>query len=312
MNQFLQDVVKGLSAPAKYLQSKYFYDTKGDALFQQIMQSPEYYLTRCEAEIFTKQTATIAETLLHYTNDFDIVELGAGDASKSIYLLKEVAKRIGSFTYFPIDISSNVIEYLSKKIPSAIDGIEVQGLNGEYLEMLASVNQLSAKPKVILFLGSNIGNVSKEEAAGFCKNMRRHLNAIDMALIGFDLQKDPATIAAAYNDAAGLTRDFNLNLLQRINAELGANFITDLFRHYAVYDPGTGACKSYLISLAEQDVELADHAFHFQKYEPIFMEVSQKYTLQQIDMLGGRTGFDTISTFFDSKQWFVDALWKCV
>jgi dimethylhistidine N-methyltransferase len=248
MNKFLTDVLKGLQSSPKYLDSKYFYDKKGDELFQKIMDSDEYYLTNAEMEIFSKQTTEIANELLKETNKLDVIEFGPGDAIKSVYLLKELSERNALVNYFPIDISKNIIDILNVKLPEEIPGISINGFSGEYLEMLAAANKITSNKKLVLFLGANIGNFKFNEMPKFCKNLRGLLSENDMVLIGFDLKKDPKKILAAYNDRAGFTAEFNLNLLMRINKELDANFDINNFEHYATYDPGTGACKSYLIS----------------------------------------------------------------
>ena len=312
MNQFLTDVLKGLSAKEKYLESKYFYDAKGDVLFQKIMGSKEYYPTKCEMEIFTLQKENLVQAISEQSNEFDIVELGAGDATKSIHLLKELKQKDFNFTYYPIDISSNVIELLENNLPEELPGLKVKGLNGEYIKMLEQAKDISSRKKVVLFLGSNIGNVTLDKAEQFCKELRSHLVPCDLALIGFDLKKDPRTILAAYNDSTGYTKEFNLNLLRRINNELNADFAVENFYHYPVYDPGTGATKSYLVSTEEQQVNIADTAFHFYKGEHIFMEISQKYTTEQTDSLAKASGFEVLTYFKDSKNWFLDTIWKAV
>ena len=311
MQQFLNDVIKGLSAPQKFLESKYFYDAQGDELFRGIMNCPEYYLTNCELEIFERQTNRLAVCLANGFSTFDVVELGAGDATKSIFLLKQLVANKVNFNYYPVDISADVISLLEHQLPQQVPGLRMHGLNGEYLAMLEKAASISDKPKAVLFLGSNIGNFRYEESPAFCKRLRSQLNTGDLVLIGFDLQKDPQVILDAYNDKGGYTRQFNLNLLHRINRELSGNFDVDQFRHFPTYDPSTGACKSYLVSMAEQQVEVADRSFNFYKYEPVFMEVSQKYTLTQIDELAAKSGFKPVKHFFDSKKWFVDAVWEC-
>jgi len=312
MSQFLTDVVKGLSFPKKYLESKYFYDAKGDALFMQIMHCPEYYLTNCEMEIFTQQTSELAYCVTNGYEAFDLVELGAGDATKSIFLLQQLVNNQVNFTYYPVDISKNVITLLQNHLPTKIPSLKIQGLNGEYFSMLNKARKLSDHPKVVLFLGANIGNVTLEHSNAFCSELRSHLNPGDMVMIGFDLTKEPQVILDAYNDKAGYTSQFNLNLLTRINRELSGNFQLNNFSHFAVYNPETGTCKSYLVSAKEQQVEVADHHFHFAPYEAIFMEVSQKYTLAQTNQLATNNGFEPVKNFFDKKSWFVDAVWKCV
>jgi L-histidine N-alpha-methyltransferase len=312
MNQFLHDVLAGLSAEEKYLHSKYFYNEVGDRLFQKIMASPEYYLTRCEMEIFTTQRSGIAEALINNRSEFDVIELGAGDATKSVHLLSELSSRDVNFTYYPIDISGNVIQMLEAGLPEQIKGLKVNGLNGEYLPMLQRSKAVSEKPKVVLFLGSNIGNISPAEANKFCCALRDQLNEGDLLLISFDLKKDPRVVLDAYNDKAGFTSQFNLNLLNRINNELGANFDAASFYHYPTYDPGSGTCKSYLVSSKIQSVKLGELVFSFQRGEVIHTEISQKYTIKETEAMARDSGFKHLQHFSDSKSWFLDSLWVAV
>lgn len=306
--QFYQDVVKGLTGTPKYLQSKYFYDAAGDALFQQIMRTPEYYLTRCEMEILSAQTVAIADAL--GATPFSLVELGAGDASKSFYLLEELHRRNPEQAYFPIDISENIITQLQNTLPVKLPGLQVQGLRGEYIDMLETVNYLSARRKVVMFMGGSIGNFTPEEAVKFCRRLREQMKPGDLLLIGFDLRKQPQLILDAYNDKRGITRDFNLNLLTRINRELGADFDINQFHHFPTYDPLTGACKSYLVSSADQQVQLGEHLIRFKKDEPIFMEISQKYSVEETRQLANAAGFRPAQYFFDGRRWFTDVLWE--
>lgn len=313
MNQFLHDVLQGLQSKPKYLQSKYFYDKKGDELFREIMNCNEYYLTNCEMEIFSTQTSEIANIIIDQHRNFDVVELGPGDAVKSVYLLKELVNKNAISTYFPVDISNNIINLLHKKLPEQLPQLNIHGLNGEYLTMLTAAKKISDKIKLVLFLGSNIGNIPKEEVHQFCKKLRSQLSEGDMLLIGIDLTKNPKQILAAYNDSKGYTREFNLNLLRRINDELSADFKIDAFEHYATYDPYSGACKSYLISLLDQQVAIGSNAIiKFAKDESIFMEVSQKYSIEQTDEIARQTGFKPVTHFFDKNKWFTDVIWKCV
>ncbi len=309
---FLHDVLNGLGSKPKYLESKYFYDAAGDKIFQQIMHAPEYYPTNCELEILSEQTDEIIKLFDIEQAGFDLVELGAGDALKSSYLLKSLTDKQANFTYYPIDISANVISGLNERLPIRFPGLSVEGLNGEYFEMLQKANVLSRRRKVVLFLGSNIGNMLPQEARNFCKKLRESLSAGDLLLIGFDLKKDPQTILNAYNDKNGFTRDFNLNLLTRINKELGGEFNIGNFKHYANYDPGSGSCKSYLVSTCPQTVRIAsgDADFEFTENECIYMEISQKYGLEEITLLAAATGFVPSDYFYDSKKWFVDAVWR--
>jgi L-histidine N-alpha-methyltransferase len=307
--QFYKDVVAGLTATPKRLDSKYFYDAQGDKIFQELMGCEEYYPTNCEMEIFTSQTAEICKAIIAGGDAFDLIELGAGDATKSTQLLKYLIDNKAHFTYLPIDISENVISYLNITLPVTLPGINITGLNGEYFDMLKKAAAISNKRKVVMFLGSNVGNMPVEVAQGFCRELRNNLSEGDMVLIGIDLKKNPATVLAAYNDKEGITKRFNINLLERINRELGGGFNTRQFDHYASYNPETGACKSYLISLTDQKVKIGDETISFVKDEYIDMEISQKYSVEQTHELAAKAGFKPLSQFFDNKKWFVDAIW---
>jgi len=308
-DQFYQEVIAGLKSTPKRLSSKYFYDAVGDKLFQDLMACPEYYPTKCELEIFSEKTADICEALIADGDAFDLIELGAGDALKSTYLLKYLLDQKADFTYLPIDISGNVISYLNVTLPVTLPGIKMNGLRGEYFDMLKQAASISDRRKVVLFLGSNIGNMPVEEAMEFCRELRNHLSPGDMVLIGMDLKKNPKTILAAYNDKGGITKKFNLNLLERINRELMGDFDVCKFDHYPTYDPESGACKSYLVSLEDQQVTIGRQKIRFSKDEYIYMEISQKFTTMQTNQMAKNTGFRPINQFFDRKKWFIDAIW---
>jgi len=309
-DQFYNDVVAGLQSTPKRLNSMYFYDANGDKLFQDLMACDEYYPTNCELEIFTEQTAELCKAMIAGGDAFDLIELGAGDAMKSTFLLKYLLEQKVGFTYLPIDISSNVISYLNATLPVTLPGIKITGLNGEYFDMLKKAASLSKRRKVVLFLGSNIGNMPVSDAENFCKELRKNLAPGDMALIGVDLKKNPKTILAAYNDQEGITKRFNLNLLERINRELNADFNVTQFDHYPMYDPETGACKSYLVSMVDQQVKInGKECIHFFKDEYIYMEISQKYSVMQTNQMASTSGFKPLNIFFDSKKWFIDAIW---
>ncbi|MDB5000939.1 MAG: dimethylhistidine N-methyltransferase [Mucilaginibacter sp.] len=311
-NQFYTDVIAGLTSSPKRLNSKYFYDAVGDKLFQDLMNSPEYYPTDCEMEIFTSYTAELAKEITADGDAFDLIELGAGDASKSSHLLGYLIDKKANFTYLPIDISANVISYLNVTLPVTLPGIKITGLQGEYFDMLKKAASISNNRKVVMFLGSNVGNMPVAEAEVFCRELRNNLSPGDMVLVGVDLKKNPKTVLAAYNDKGGITKKFNLNLLERINRELQGNFNISQFDHYATYDPESGACKSYLISLINQQIKIGEENISFKKDEYIYMEISQKYTVEQINNMAKVAGFKPLNQVFDSKKWFVDAIWIAV
>lgn len=309
--QFYGDVITGLRATPKHLNSKYFYDAAGDKLFQDLMNCDEYYPTNCETEIFAEKTADICKAIIGKGDAFDLIELGAGDATKSSYLLQYLLEQQADFTYLPIDISENVISYLNITLPVTLPGLQITGLNGEYFDMLKKAASISDKRKVVLFLGSNIGNMPVSEAEAFCRELRNHLSSGDLLLVGMDLKKNPKTVLAAYNDKGGITKRFNLNLLERINRELNADFDTTQFDHYPTYDPETGACKSYLISLVDQQIKINGvETIRFAKDEYIYMEISQKFTIAQTDNMAVKASFKPVNHFFDSKKWFIDVIWE--
>jgi uncharacterized SAM-dependent methyltransferase len=186
----------------------------------------------------------------------------------------------------------------------------MQGLNGDFLEKMQQVKTFSPNPKIVLFMGANIGNMTPLQATQFCRQLHDHMQPGDLLLIGFDLKKHPRTVLDAYNDRQGITRAFNLNLLTRINRELDADFDIDQFEHYPVYDPSSGACRSYLISKIEQNVHIADKTISFRENEPIWMEISQKYTLDETENMASASGFEPLQVFMDSKNWFADVLWQ--
>jgi len=309
---FYSDVIQGLTQVPKRLSSKYFYDKKGDSLFQAIMMSPDYYLTRCEMEIFTCQTKEIVDSLTEQNADFELIELGPGNCAKSIYLLQALTAAGVSFNYIPIDISENVISELQSFLPAKDPDLRFNGLVGDYFDTLASHCLFTETRKVVMCLGGNIGNMTIAESNQFCEKLRGYLQPGDQCIIGFDLVKHPTTIKRAYDDREGLTRAFNLNLLHRINRQLGADFKVDQFDHYCSYDPLTGAAKSYLVCLSDMVVQLPGASIPFEKNECIWTEISQKYSKSQIRQMAINNGFIHTAAFLDTKSWFMDAIWTAV
>lgn len=312
ITKFQSDVLEGLQKKQKKLSSKYFYDKTGDRLFQEIMAMPEYYLTKCELDIFKNKKEDLTAFIAPENEPFDLIELGAGDAMKSTYLLKHLVENNKDFTYMPIDISGNILSVLKEKLSTEIPKLEVVSLQGDYFEMLDKAASMSSRKKVVLFLGSNIGNMNSDEAENFCLQLNKNLHSGDIVLIGFDLKKNPHTILNAYNDEAGITAAFNLNLLHRINRELNADFEVGNFQHYQTYDPVSGACRSYLISLKDQNVTIENEVISFKENELIDMEVSQKFSEKEINELAEKSGFEIFGEIKDSKKWYVDSVWKVI
>jgi len=302
----------GLTNEHKYLLSRYFYDAAGDRLFQKIMNLPEYYLTRCEFEIFQNHRDAIFRKLDHAP--FDLIELGAGDGLKTQVLLEHFLNQNADFRYLPVDISGSVLGLLLETLRGRWPELPVTPVEGEYFSALQKIDQLSDRRKLVLFLGSNIGNMKEEQAADFLRQLRQQMHSGDWLLVGFDLKKDPDIILAAYNDRQGVTREFNLNLLRRINRELGADFDLSAFRHWPVYNPLNGDMKSYLVSEKEQTVriEALELEIPFRKWEAIDMELSKKYDRPEITWLAEYAGFEAEQWFFDEKEYFVDVLFRAV
>lgn len=309
---FAQDVLIGLSRKPKALPSKYFYDERGSQLFQAIMSLPEYYLTDCEYEIFTMQKEKLLSLFQNGAERFDLIEFGAGDGFKTKVLLRHFIEHKADFRYLPIDISITALDELTTDLAQEFPDLQTQGLHGDYVKSLEERSASSDTRKVVLFLGSNIGNFTNKDSKTFFKNLRTTLNKGDLVMIGCDLKKDPEVILKAYNDSQGVTRQFNLNLLERINTELGANFDTMQFEHYASYDPISGEVCSYLISMKEQyvKVDAIDRIILFKQWEPIHTEISRKYTLQHLEELAQSTGFKVADNLFDCKHYFVDTVWE--
>ncbi|MDZ4679593.1 MAG: L-histidine N(alpha)-methyltransferase [Saprospiraceae bacterium] len=307
---FAEDVQQGLTDNPKHLLSRYFYDAAGDRLFQKIMNLPEYYLTWCEFEIFQKHRDAIFRKLDDVP--FDLIELGAGDGLKTQVLLQHFLNQKADFRYLPIDISGSVLEHLQETLKERWPELLVTAIEGEYFSALQDVDRLSDRRKLVLFLGSNIGNMNQEQAADFLRQLRQRMHSGDWLLVGFDLKKDPDIILAAYNDLQGVTRAFNLNLLHRINRELGADFDLTAFRHCPVYNPLTGDMKSYLVSEKQQTVriEALELEIPFRKWEAIDMELSKKYDRPEITRLAEFAGFEVEQWFFDEKEYFVNVLFR--
>lgn len=310
LSAFASDVKRGLSAANKHLSSRYFYDDRGSAIFQDIMKMPEYYPTACEFEILSLQSSEIIASLA-FEGPFQIVEFGAGDGVKTRQLLKQLMQERRAFSYVPIDISAKAIDDLVKNMQTNLPGIDIQPRIGDYFEVMQSLAEEDV-PCLFLFLGSNIGNYTNQDALDLLAKFYTHMKSGDKLLTGFDLQKHPGVIRDAYNDAQGITREFNLNLLRRMNRELSANFQIDQFDFYSHYDPTNGEVRSYLVSLKPQsvDIKAVDETFQFERNELIWTELSKKYRIQDIEQMALETAFGVVRHFIDCKHYFADSLWQ--
>lgn len=311
LSQFSLDVDAGLSARYKSIPSKYFYDEVGSQIFQQIMDLPEYYLTNCEFNLFKQHKQRFLELFQEGNKEFDLVELGAGDGLKTKVLLAHFLEQKADFRYLPIDISADALAGLVADLTQSMPALKVEGIENDYFNALADLAADQERREVILFLGSNVGNFNEVAAIKFFRNLHARMSANDLLMIGFDLKKDPKVILKAYNDAAGVTRSFNMNLLTRINRELGGDFDLEKWDHYPTYDPFSGEVRSYLVSTVEQEVrvESLGKTFSFNKGEPIHTEISRKYDLSEIEDLAAEAGFRIVEHVMDAHCYFVDTVW---
>ena len=309
--QFAIDVLTGFTSSPKSLSSKYFYDDYGSQLFQAITQQEDYYLTNIELNILQNSKDSLPE--LVQGEEIDIIELGAGDGHKTKILLQGFLDRGFRVNFYPIDISQEAMNLLNKNIQDS-DHLYIHGVVGEYIDGLRYVRSLSQNQQIVLFLGSNLGNFDMVSSQVFLRKVWKSMNAADYLFTGFDLKKDVSVLTKAYNDKEGFTRKFNLNLLTRMNNELGADFKLEDFQHFGVYNPRLGAMESYLLSLKEQTVYIKEleRSFNFDAYEPIHLEYSFKFSHKDIAFLCDQTGYKIKHNFTDEKNYFVNSLWEVV
>jgi dimethylhistidine N-methyltransferase len=308
----IEEVRTGLQQTPKRLSSRFFYDAEGSRIFQAIMHAPEYYLTRSEYEILDMQKAELLRLFQSDGRPFELVELGAGDGLKTKVLLSYFVEQGVPFTYAPVDISADALDGLAADIRKQWPAMRINPRHDDYFNALEQLSAESDARRVVLFLGSNIGNFAPSEAVDFYQQISDRLRPGDLVLTGFDLQKHPAIIHAAYNDRQGLTRAFNLNLLRRLNRDLDARFDLASFDHYETYNPETGEARSYLVSQKTQTVRInaLDMDVPFTYGEIIHTEISRKFTRTDIEGLALQTGFSVTGWLTDCKGYFADVLFE--
>ncbi len=311
---FAANVLNGLSRTPKSLSSKYFYDEAGSRLFQQITETEEYYLTRCEFEILKTSCRAIARPFQHVP--FRLIELGVGDGRKTAVLLDHFLDQGLDFHYVPIDICRESVCELAESLGRryATKPLEVCGVVADYVDGLRWLRRQNPLRNLVIFLGSSIGNFTRRQTHRFLHRLRRSLSPGDHLLIGFDLKKNPQLLHRAYNDAAGLTRRFNLNLLQRINREFDGDFELSRFYHHGYYNARRGRMESWLVSKSDQVVHIQrlKRAFPLHAWEAIHVENSYKYDLAEINSAASQAGFLVDRHLLDSRRYFVDSLWRAV
>lgn len=308
-NSMLKEIDTCLSMDQKRLPSWLFYDAEGSRLFQQIMKLPEYYPTACEYEILRDHRDLLLTYFTYSDKCFDLIELGAGDASKTQILLDFFCAESTDFRYVPVDISENILSQLRSRLASRLPSLQVEPVCHRYDDP-SGILSSRGRHKIIMFLGASIGNFTHFEATTFLKNVSGAMSPTDLMVVGFDLKKDPRVIQFAYDDPKGITRKFNLNMLTRLNEELDANFNVLQFNHYPVYNPATGTAESYLVSKKDQTVVIGalQKTFSFKAWETIHTEISQKYDITMIESVATKAGLEVIDVLYDSRKYFCDVI----
>jgi L-histidine N-alpha-methyltransferase len=305
----LQEALTGLSAAPKTLSPWLFYDERGSRLFDAITELPEYYLTRTERGIFAEYASDIREML---GPNATIAELGAGSAGKTGILLREFAEAQEDVLYQPIDISPTALEDAADAIAVEISGVRVEPQVANYITERYRIARPDGARVLALYIGSSIGNFAPEDAAGILRNLRAHLEEDDVLLLGVDLapgkQKPVETLVAAYDDAAGVTAEFNRNVLVRLNRELGADFSVDCFAHRARWNAAASRMEMHLESLVAQTVTIEGKAFAFRAGETIHTENSYKFTEASLHELLGASGFRLEQELHDAQDRFAVVL----
>lgn len=308
-NDFATAVKNGLQGKDKYIPSKYLYDQKGSELFVEITKLDEYYLTGCELEIFKTQSHDIVKSIDSEIEN--LIELGCGDGHKTKVLLHEILQK-NQCKFTPVDISRKALSLFSDSMSKSFPNLEISPFHGDYFEFLEQDFPETNKARLILFLGSNIGNFSESAAVQFLSRMAKKLRPNDYLLLGADLKKDINMIHAAYNDKKGITSAFNFNLLDRINRELDANFEKENFHHHGIYNAHIGAMESFLVAKHAHEVRIEKLSMNveFDILEPIHIENSYKYSYKDLKHLANESGFGIVKNFTDSREYFVSSLWK--
>lgn len=306
---FLDEARAGLSRRPPSIPSRWFYDARGSRLFQWITNLPGYYLTRVEREILADRAADAAAPFAG--RPCAVVDLGAGDGHKTAPLLRALAAVVPALAYAPVDVSRAALDEACARAAAAVPGVAARPVQASWTAALRRLGRSSPdEARLLLFLGSSIGNLEHAEAAALLGGLRRAMRPGDHLLVGFDLVKPLEVLLAAYDDPQGVTRAFNLNLLARLNRELGADVDVAAFRHVATWDPVRPAMESWLEPVRDLVIHLGGRAFHLARGERIRTEISCKYTSDRIDHFAAGAGFEEVVRFGDPRGWFVDALWR--
>jgi L-histidine N-alpha-methyltransferase len=300
---YAEEVVRGLASRPKMLPCKLFYDARGSQLFDEITELREYYLTRSELEILQNYSPEIVQAA---GSPVSLVELGSGTATKTSTLLRAVAGRQIRVKYFPVDISPSALAEAKKRVRAEFPGALFQPIVADFGHGFHFLRNLGPGRKLVLYLGSSIGNFDPEDAVAFLRKVRDQLSPGDSLLLGADMVKSADILVPAYDDARGVTAEFNKNILRRLNRELNANFDLHSFRHIAEWNPQLSRMEIYLESTCEQAAVLAltRTIVRFAPGERIHTENSYKYTPAMVERMLCVSGFRLEKTWFDRRKWF--------
>jgi L-histidine N-alpha-methyltransferase len=306
----LADAVRlGLSSDPKTLPCQFFYDEAGSQLFEQICALPEYYLTRTEDAILADHADAMVAGWFQAPV---VIELGSGSSTKTRRLIEAALAAYGTLDYLPIDVSPTILEASAAALVSDFPALRVTGYAADYRTALAALARRIERPKLVVFLGSSLGNYEADDAIDLLSHVATSLGPSDRLLLGTDLVKDRAILEAAYDDASGVTARFNQNLLVRLNRELGADFDPDAFAHRATYRDDLGRVEMHLVSRLDQVVAIPGAALsaRFAAGESIHTENSHKYTLAGLHDLAERSGFVEDGSWTDTQGWFRLQRWR--
>ena len=299
ITSFLDDVLNGLSLPQKYLPAKYFYDERGSELFEAICELPEYYPTRTEIALMREHAPDMAKKI---GPKVLLIEYGSGSSTKTPILINALRPAC----YVPIDISRELLSQSALALAQSLPDFPVRAICADYTQPFAlpPLDDIDFQRKLVYFPGSTIGNFDPAETDSFLRQIAQVIGRNGGALIGVDLKKDKATLHAAYNDAAGVTAAFNLNVLSRINRELGGNFDLNGFRHHAFYDEALCRIEMHLLGLLPQIVTIAANRYAFREGETVHTEISCKYTIEEFQSVARAAGLAATGIWTDPAQLF--------
>jgi dimethylhistidine N-methyltransferase len=300
----LTQLLSGLRRTPPRVAPRYFYDQTGSLLFDRITRTPAYYPTRTELALLRERGVELAA---HVELGAALIELGSGSADKALALLAHLDRPA---LYRPIDISRAALERTTRALHRARPSLPVLPYWGDFTDAAAYADLPGAAQRLVFYSGSTIGNFERHEALEFLRNLRARLSPGDLLLLGVDLVKDPAVLHAAYNDAAGVTAQFNKNLLLHLNARFGANFDPEAFEHRAFYEPKKRRVEMHLVPRAELDVSVAGERLRFEPALPIHTESSHKFTLDDVQSLAKHSGFTLEGFLTDARVWFAEALFR--